>query len=55
MNALLSYLMAVFPFPLLLLFPSSAHLANTQQVLRLNSQHYASYYAGSGFEILCTA
>ena len=51
-NALLSYLMAVFPSSLMHLFPSSVHLANTQQVLQLNSQHSASYHAGSGFEIV---
>jgi hypothetical protein len=47
--------MAVFPSSLIRLFPSSVHLANTQQVLRFNSQHSASYHAGSGFEIVCPA
>ena len=47
--------MAVYPFPLLRPFPPSVHLANTQPVLQLNSQHYASYYAGSEFEIICPA
>ena len=55
MNALLSYLMAVFHLLPMRLFPSSVHLANTQQVLRLKSQYSASYYAGSGFEIICSA
>ena len=45
-NALLSYTMAVFPSSLMYLFPSSVHLANTQ--------HSASYHAGSGFEIART-
>lgn len=54
-NALLFHLIAVFPSPLMRLFPSSVHVANTQQVLRFNSQHSASYCAGSGFEIVCSA
>lgn len=45
-NALLSYLMAIFPSSLMHLFPSSVHLANTQ--------HSASYHASSGIEIACT-
>ena len=55
MNVLLSYLMAPLPFSIKRLSPSSVHLANTQQVLPLNSRHSASYYAGSGFEIACPA
>ena len=54
-NELLFYLLAVFPSSLMRLFPSSVHLANTQQVLRFNSQHSASYCAGSGFEVVCSA